>query len=104
MTKPTEEEINKKIAEFMGFEEVQVFSHYMTGFSEYIGRVITIDYLYTESLDTLVLVAETLNIPLMKISLNMRLNGDWICNFQDWQTEESSPSKALARAIYEAIK
>lgn len=107
MSEPTDEQINKAIAEYMGTVEIEIYEQLHPNYLER-----EVFPLYTESLDRLVPVVE-------KLGLNMNLSFQpskkkyrsrvWEYNKSKIYLQKSpppqneSPSQALARACYESI-
>ena len=101
MTNPTDEQINKRIAEFMGRELVKRGSYWFL-----VNQVESteLDYVYTISLDALVPVVEKLN---RKILADYDECGkDWCFRFYKPSTygANKSPARALAEAIYYVLE
>lgn len=99
----TDQEVNKIIAEFMGFElhEDYIFKEYENGIVE--------DDLYTESLDALVPVWEKLQIDFnfmmqgsfVKNNFSIFKHGKAICAKQNKKTIQQAAAHATAKAIVE---
>ena len=124
MKEPTDGQINRKIAEFMGNDLIVL---YLDNKGTPALTVDTINYareyilhgghptMYTESLDVLIPVVEKLREDLNKywegfgvdsngLYVMAIVNGIYIGDPDEIIARHKSPSQALARAIYEVIK
>lgn len=121
MYKPSNEEINRVIAEFMGLECTNGQPWYPDYEEDYEGNQEAVQVAvqpYTESLDALVTVVEKLApVWVFELSFPCKFNYSGVTYWrlsdcgttylpQNTQSEvqSQSPSKALAKAIYEVIK
>jgi len=99
---PSNDEINKAIAEFMGYTNIREGNLVMLGDAGDMLGLILVNY--TESLDALIPVVEKQNNPItltydpennLWVTMDLRIG---------WLAENKSPSRALAMACYQLIK
>lgn len=97
MTEPRDEDINKTIAEFMGWIDIGPW-YCDNKKEEYFNP--------TESLDALIPVVDKLDLDTLQIN---RFGGNWMILIEkedqfDTETDHESFSRALALACYEVLK